>query len=402
MEIVGSMSPQRLRLSASTSVPANGSGAVPADSPALKLQFLASLNHEIRTPLSGILGMSDLLLETQLDEEQHDYVQMVRQCADGLFDLLNDTLEYTSLASSCVHLDESEFHLPDTLLTAAGELAAKAASKGLDLATRLAPDLPDTVIGDAYRVRQVLVLLLQHALKTTDSGAISAEIAAQPGVGRGITLHLSVHASYGGMSADSVREILEVFDHIEGGAAHRFNGIGLGVALTRRVVQLLQGDFVVECQPGGGCLITAEIPLQLPKPVLVTHHLRGAAGRDAIPRILVVEDNRISQQVLSAMLLKGQYEFDCVGDGLSAIASSAARQYSLVLMDLQMPGMDGIEATARLRQLPGYQDIPILALTAEVSDQVRTLCRQKGMAAYLVKPIQAAELLSTVGRFLNA
>lgn len=396
------MSPQRLRLSALPGASASGSSPAPADSPALKLQFLASLNHEIRTPLSGILGMSDLLLETQLDEEQHDYVQMVRQCADGLFDLLNDTLEYTSLASGCVQLDEAEFHLCDTLTTAIGELASKARAKDLELVTALASDLPDTVIGDAYRVRQVLVLLIQHAIKTTDSGPISAAITAQPGAGRGIVLHLSVRAEQGGMSAESVREVLEVFDHIEGGTSRRFNGVGLGVALTRRVVQLLHGDFVVECQPGGGSVITAEIPLELPKPVLVTQSQRGVAGRDTAPRILVVEDNRISQQVLSAMLGKGQYEFDCAGDGPSAIAAAAARSYSLILMDLQMPGMDGIEATARLRQLPGYQDVPILALTAEVSDQVRTLCRQKGMAAYLVKPIQAGELLAAVSRFLNA
>lgn len=388
-------------MSALSSAPAAGPSPVNADSPALKLQFLASLNHEIRTPLSGILGMSDLLLETQLDEEQRDYVQMVRQCADGLFGLLNDTLEYTSLASGCVHLDESEFQLADTLLTAAGEFSAKAAAKGLELVTRLAPGLPDTVIGDAYRVRQVLVLLIQHALNTTESGAITIETSAQSSAGRTIFLHLAVRASNGGMSAEHIREILEVFDHIEGGAARRFNGVGLGVALTRRVVQLLRGDFVVESQPGGGSVITAELPLQLPKPVLVTHQLRGAMGSDATPRILVVEDNRISQQVLSAMLQKGQYEFDCAGDGPSAIALAASRQYSLVLMDLQMPGMDGIEATARLRQLPGYQDVPILALTAEVSDQVRTLCRQKGMAAYLVKPIQTSELLSAVDRFLN-
>ena len=395
------MSPQRLRLSALPSAAAAGSSQANADSPALKLQFLASLNHEIRTPLSGILGMSDLLLETQLDEEQREYVQMVRQCADGLFNLLNDTLEYTSLASGCVHLDEAEFQLAETLLAAAGEFSAKAAAKGQELVTRLAPGLPDTVIGDAYRVRQVLVLLIQHALKTTERGVISIETAAERGVGRTIVLHLTVRAADGGMSAEGIREILEVFDRIEGGAARRFNGVGLGVALTRRVVQLLHGDFVVESQPGGGSVITVEIPLQLPKPVLVTQPLRGAVGSEAPPRILIVEDNRISQQVLSAMLNKGQYEFDCAGDGPSAIAAAVSRPYSLVLMDLQMPGMDGFEATARLRQLPGYQDVPILALTAEASDQVRALCRQAGMAAYLVKPIQTSELLSTVDRFLN-
>lgn len=395
------MSPQRLRLSALSNGVQAGSPPETSDSPALKLQFLASLNHEIRTPLSGILGMSDLLLETQLDEEQHDYVKMVRQCADGLFDLLNDTLEYTSLSSGCVQLDESEFHLADTLLTAAGELAARAAAKGIRLATSLVSGLPDTVIGDAYRVRQLLVLLVSHAIKTTESGTIAVHFGFEPGPGRTLTLHLSVRSEQGGMSAEDVRHILEVFDHIEGGSSRRFDSVGLGVALTGRVVQLLRGDFVVEGQPGGGSLITAEIPLQLPKPAIVSHSLR-AAGRDSAPRLLIVEDNRISQQVLSAILAKGQFEFDCAGNGPAALAAASARHYSLVLMDLQMPGMDGLETTTHLRRLPGYQDVPILALTAEVSDQVRTLCRQKGMAAYLVKPIQAAELLAAVSRFLNA
>lgn len=396
------MSPIRLRLSTLAGAAESAPSVPSADTPALKLQFLASLNHEIRTPLSGILGMSDLLLETQLDEEQREYVGMVRQCADGLFDLLNETLEYTSLASGCVHLDESEFHLTDTLMAALVELSGKAAARGLHLRSSLAPDLPDTVIGDAFRLRQVLMLLVQHTIRTAESGGITAEVSAHPAAARSIVLHIAVRTEHGGLSAETVRSVLETFDHIEGGSSRRFNGVGLGIALTRRVVQLLNGDFVVESLPGGGSVVTAELPLQLPKPALVPLLLRGGLGREAAPRILVVEDNRISQQVLSAMLGKGQYEFDCVGDGPSALAAAQSRHYNLVLMDLQMPGMDGIEATALLRQIPGYQETPILALTAEVSDQVRTLCRQKGMAAYLVKPIQASELLAAVARFLNA
>jgi CheY-like chemotaxis protein len=372
------------------------------ESSALKLQFLASLNHEIRTPLSGILGMSDLLLETQMDDEQREYVQMVRQCAGGLFDLLNDTLEYTSLASGCVQLDESEFHLQDTIQAAVGELSAKAADKNMVLASRLGTDLPSTVIGDAYRLRQVLHLLIKHAINSADLGSITVIASVQPGSARSLTLHLAVTSTHGGMSTENFREVLESFDRIEGGATRRFDNKALCIALTRRVVQLMHGDFVVESLAEGGSRTTVEIPMQLPKPVLVSAQLRAGAGRDSAPRILVVEDNRISQQVLSAMLGKGEFAFDCVGDGPSAIAAAAARHYSLVLMDLQMPGMDGLEATERLRQLPGYQETPILALTAEVSDQVRTLCRQRGMAEYLVKPIQAAHLINTVSSYLNA
>jgi len=397
------MSPHRLRLSTLTSVSSNGTGAraVSQESPAFKLQFLASLNHEIRTPLSGILGMADLLLETQLDDEQRDYIQMARQCADGLFELLNDTLEYTSLASGCVHLDESEFHLEDTLQAALSEMGEKARAKGLKLESRFEQELPRTAIGDAYRVRQVLCLLIQHSIKTADGGRIDVEVSTHEEPGRRLMLILTVRASSGGMSAEGVREVFEVFDQIEGGATRRFNGIGLGMALTRRVVQLLQGDFVVDSIPGGGSVLTAEIPMESPKPVLVVPNTRGAAARVAAPRILVVEDNRISQQVLSAILVKGDHEFDCAGDGPTAIAMAAARSYNLLLMDLQMPGMDGLETAERIRNLPGYAETPILALTAEVSDQVRALCRQKGMAAFLNKPVQASELLAYVQRFLT-
>src|SRR5450759_1992523 len=173
------MSPNRLRLSTFASEAAQSAAARTAEleTPALKLQFLASLNHEIRTPLSGILGMSDLLLETPLDEEQRDYVTAARQCAEGLFELLNDTLEYTSLASGCVQLDEAEFHLADTLRTTVNEHSAKAQARGLEITYESSDDFPPTAIGDAYRVRQVLSLMLQHALKTAAPGVSSGAIS---------------------------------------------------------------------------------------------------------------------------------------------------------------------------------------------------------------------------------
>ncbi|WP_321469850.1 response regulator [uncultured Paludibaculum sp.] len=396
------MGPNRLRLSTLSTQTSTAAAAIRAaeGSSTPKLQFLASLNHEIRTPLSGILGMADLLLETQLDDEQRDYVTAARQCADGLFDLLNDTLEYTSLASGCVQLDEAEFHLEDTLNNAAAEHMPRARAKGLALRYQADESLPRTAIGDAYRVRQVLTLLTQHAIQTSDSGEIVLQAKSEGVVGRQFTLHLSARCTNNSVTPENVREIFETFDHVEDGAMRRFNGVGLGLALTRRVVQLLGGDMVLESGAGGSLLI-AEIPLQLPKPVLVTASVRGSQAKVSACRLLVVEDNRISQQVLSAILNKGGFEFDCASDGPAAIAAAKAQQYQLILMDLQMPGMDGLETTDHIRTIPNYQDVPILALTAEVSDQVRAQCRQKGMAAFLNKPVHAAVLLAEVNAHLG-
>ena len=397
------MSPNRLRLSTfaseaaqSAAVRQNGN-----ESSALKLQFLASLNHEIRTPLSGILGMSDLLLETALDEEQRDYVTAARQCAEGLFELLNDTLEYTSLASDCVQLDEAEFHLADTIRTAVNEYSGKAQSQGLELTYACSRDLPTTAVGDAYRVRQVLSLLLQHALKTTTSGVVALTAECTFTQGKELWLHLQVSSSAADASPSSVRHVFETFDEVEGGATRRFDGIGLGLALTRRALQLLRGDLLVEQAESGGIAFTAEIPLLMPKPLLVSSYGRSGQARSNGPRILIVEDNRISQQVLSAILAKGQYDFDCVADGHAAVDATSVIQYNLILMDLQMPGMDGLEATRRILENPAYRDVPIVALTAEVTDRIRAQCRQTGMAAFLNKPVKASELLESVQQFLS-
>ena len=397
------MSPYRLRLSTFASEAAQVAAARQREpeSSALKLQFLASLNHEIRTPLSGILGMADLLLETSLDEEQRDYVTAARECAEGLFELLNDTLEYTSLASDCVQLDEAEFHLTDTIRTAVNEYSAKAQTRGLELTFECAEDLPATAIGDAYRVKQVLALLLQHALKTTSSGVVALVAGCQHAPGKELVLHLRVSSTGADASPTSVRQVFETFDELEGGATRRFDGIGLGLALTRRALQLLRGDLVVEQSESGGTAFTAEIPLLIPKPLLVSSYGRQGQPRYGAPRILIVEDNRISQQVLSAILAKGQFEYDCVADGYAAIEATSTVQYRLILMDLQMPGMDGLEATRRIFENPAYRDVPIVALTAEVTDHIRAQCRQTGMAAFLNKPVQAAELLESVQQFLS-
>lgn len=380
------------------------------DSSAVKLHFLASLNHEIRTPLSGILGMVDLLLETNLDEEQADHVQAVRSCAATLYELLNDTLEYTALASDAVRLDVAEFDIQETLSAACADFTARQLSTGgRQPAVHISPHLPRTAVGDAYRVRQVLTLLLQYARRQAENAAdgrgvsISVEDSTSSSPLRSADMVLRMTATHSSSLDEScsVQEQLRNFDLLEQGITRRFDSLGLGLALARRIARLVGGDFVVRAMPGGDTLIRAEIPLGLPaRAARIAASPGGEPAPAAAQRVLVVEDNRIAMQVLSALLAKGALEFDTASDGPSAIAAAAARRYDLILMDVQMPGMDGVEAARHIRQLSGYAEVPIVALTADTTDEVRAACRQAGMVAFLNKPIHAAELLSAVRRYL--
>lgn len=383
---------------------------VEQDVAAVKLHFLASLNHEIRTPLSGIMGMADLLLETKLDAEQADHVQAVRSCAATLYELLNDTLEYTALVSDSVKLDVAEFDVAETFGATLADFEARCNQGGAAPPdVHISPHLPRTAIGDAYRIRQIFTLLLQYSRKQSESVpaarpvAISVEECTESSPLRPAGVVLRMTATHAPLPDGSggVQDQLRNFDLLEQGIARRFDSLGLGLALARRVTRLMGGDFSIKSMPGGDTLIRAEIPLRLPAEVVVTPPgYGGETGAAAGHRILIVEDNRIAMQVLSALLTKGSLDFDAAPDGPSAIAAAASRRYDLILMDVQMPGMDGLEATRHIRELSGYAEVPIVALTADTNDDVRAACRKAGMVAFLNKPIHAAELLSAVRRYL--
>jgi CheY-like chemotaxis protein len=365
-----------------------------------KLGFLASLNHEIRTPLSGILGMTDLLLEYGLDAEARGYVEATRQCAEGLSELLNATLEYTSLTANCVQLDEAEFHVGEVLETAVAELQGRLASHRLEIMPKLDDSTRRTLIGDAYRIRQLARLLLDNAWRFASSGRIEFHAEVSESGGPAVELVLAARTNGGGIGAERFSEVYEGFLHLESGLHRKFSYSSLGLALLRRLVDLLCGDLTVESRPDYGYEFRAVLPLRLPRqrPVLVDRASGPAAGTGR--RVLVVDDNRISRHVLSAVLGKGGFEHHCAASGYEALEAASETLFHLVLMDLRMPGLDGIETTLRLRQIPGYADVPVLALTAEVSDSVRSQCRRAGMQEFLNKPVVAAELLSTVRRRL--
>ena len=360
----------------------------------LKGTFLASLNHEIRTPLSGILGMADLLLETNLDEEQREYVTATRLCAESLFEILNATLEYSALEAGRFTLDESEFSLREMIESTVAQQALKAQSKGLRIGAVYDGGLPETMVGDAPRLRQLLSHFLANAIKFTHSGAVQMRVLQE-----GSRLRIEVEDTGIGIPADQVDTIFESFRQVDSGLSRSYPGLGLGLALARKLTLLMQGEISVASTPGQGSTFTLRIPLRAAEIEVEPAHV--ALRLNTGPSVLAVEDNSVGLTILKRALERRHLNVDGAASGLAALAAASQRRYDLVLMDLQMPGMNGLETTAEMRKLPGYEAVPILALTADFSDEMRERCLRQGMQAFLSKPVEASELWSVVSRFLS-
>jgi CheY-like chemotaxis protein len=358
----------------------------------LKGTFLANLNHEVRTPLSGILGMTDLLLETQLDEEQREYVSTARLCAENLFHLLNATLEYSALTAGHLKLDETEFSLAEIVDSALAKEREKAQLKGLNLSVTVDAALPQTLIGDAARIQDLLGHLLDNAIKFTHRGSVDLKLTREDQV-----LKIEVRDTGIGIAPDRRARIFESFHQVDSGLSRNYAGLGLGLALVQKLLALMGGEILAESEPDKGSTFTVRLPIRLPAPARdkTPRHFAGA------PAILAVEDNPVGLMVLRHALKGRAVNVDTATDGAEAIQAAAARHYDLILMDLQMPHMDGLEATAAVRQLPGYENVPILALTANYSDEIRQQCQQHGMQDFLSKPVTPPALWSAVSRWLN-
>ena len=365
---------------------------------ALKDEFLATLNHEIRTPLSGILGMVELLFETELKPDQREYLDAVQVCAEHLLQIMNSTLEYSALSADQVVLEESEFPLRAMLDGALNEFSLKAKARGLELVRHWAADLPQTVIGDAVRLRQLIHHVVANAIKFTHQGEVEVRALSVTLPDREILLSLVVRDTGVGIPADKLVHIFQSFRQLETGLARRYTGIGLGLAVTQKLAMLMRGDISVRSEVGKGTEFTIHIPLKTARESTALAPPGGKPQR--VFRILVVEDDSISRSVTVHVLHRRAYQVDCVADGAAAIEAVARSQYDLILMDLQLPGMDGLETAAGIRRLRGSSAPPILALTANSSLEGRELCRQQGMRAFLRKPVQSKELLRAVEAFL--
>jgi CheY-like chemotaxis protein len=372
----------------------------------LKSAFLASLNHEIRTPLSGVMGMVDLLLETNLDEEQRDYVNAARMCAETLAELLNATLEYSALEAGLVTLDESEFSVREMLEATVSQFRTKAESKNLNLLLTLDANLAETLVGDALRIRELLAHLVSNAIKFTNHGSVEVRASTRRIPGRDepepVELEVRVRDSGIGIAPETLQTIFESFKQGESGLARNYPGLGLGLALASKLAAMMRGRIQVESQLAAGSAFTVAIPLhRSAEPFCGAVEDHAPIETEAGPRVLAVEDNPVGLTVLRHLLERRSLRVDGAVSGIDALRAASRQHYDLILMDLQMPEMDGLTAATEIRKLPGYSHVPIVALTANFSDQVRQECLQHGMQAFLSKPVEAGELWSTVSRCLK-
>lgn len=372
-----------------------------------KSQFLANMSHEIRTPMNGVLGMTELLLATPLTDKQRHMAHTVQQSAASLLRVINDILDYSKIEAGMLQLEHTDVDLSHLFDDAVRLFSEVARQKGLSLSVEIASSIPTALQGDPTRLRQILLNLIGNAIKFTTNGSITVSADCLKRSAEQILLRVIVRDTGIGIPRESQQRVFDAFAQADGSTTRKFGGTGLGLAIVKQLVHLMGGTVDLESVPGLGTTFGFTVPLdvrpdnEMSSVVVQPHHIRATLHG----KILLAEDNVVNREIAVAMLELLGCTVDSAEDGQEALAAVDAQAYDLVLMDCQMPNLDGLKASRLIReqenQHPHRRRLPIVALTANAMEGDREQCLAAGMDGYLTKPFTFDQLLHALAPWLK-